>query len=74
MNRTFNGVTGIDLFSTTDFNPFNTAPSTATVPSQDLGQGPIYYEAVGTPVTQSHLMNYLWTKAQAEWAGRFGVP
>ena len=26
----------------TDFNPFNTAPSTTTVPSQDLGPGPLY--------------------------------
>jgi membrane-associated phospholipid phosphatase len=74
MSRKFFAATGIDDFPTTDFNPFHTAASTSTVPSQDLGQGPLYALSSGTNVTQSPLMSYLWDKAQYEWIGRFGVP
>jgi len=74
LDRKFLAATGIDLFSTTDFNPFHTAPSTPTIPSQDLSQGPLYSAAnTGTTVTPSPLMQYLWGKAQYEWTGRFGV-
>ena len=65
---------GIDGASTTDFNPFNTGPSTAQIPSQDLGTGPLYSQAQGANVTQSDLMEHVWRKAQKEWRGRFGVP
>ena len=74
MNRTFIAAGGNDSYPTTDFNPFNTGPSTPAIPSQDLGLGPLYYEFAGATVTQSPLMYYLWGKAQAEWAGKFGVP
>jgi hypothetical protein len=60
----------IDAAPTTDFNPFNA--------DQDLDQAPgagkIYSYSPGVNVTQSPLMEYVWCKAQAEWAGRFGVP
>jgi hypothetical protein len=73
MNRTFLAA-GIDgTFSTTDFNPFNTGPSTPTIPSQNLSLGPLYSQSAGANVTQSNLMYYLWGVAQAEWIGRFGV-
>ena len=73
MNRTFLAG-GINGYPTTDFNPFNTGPSTPTIPSQNLGLGPLYYESAGANITQSNLMYYLWGVAQAEWSGRFGVP
>ena len=74
MNRKFLAA-GIDApFSTTDFNPFNTAPSTSTTPSQNLGLGPLYSESVGASVTQSNVMRHVWRRARKEWAGRFGVP
>jgi hypothetical protein len=73
MNRTFVAVGGIDSYPTTDFNPFNTGPSTSTIPSQNLSLGPLYSESAGATVTQSPLMYYLWAKAQAEWTGQFGL-
>jgi hypothetical protein len=74
MNRTFHAATGIDVYPTTDFNPFNTGASTATIPSQNLGLGPLYSASAGANVTYSPVMNYLWGVAEAEWSGRFGVP
>jgi membrane-associated phospholipid phosphatase len=65
---------GIDANPTTDFNPFNTAPSTTTVPSQNLSLGPLYSDASGVNVTQSDLMKHVWHRARKEWTGRFGVP
>jgi hypothetical protein len=65
---------GIDGASTTDFNPFNTGASTAQIPSQDLGTGPLYSQAQGANVAQSDLMKHVWHEAQKEWRGRFGVP
>jgi membrane-associated phospholipid phosphatase len=74
MSRTFVAAGGIDNYPTTDFNPFNTGPSTSTIPSQNLSLGPLYSESAGVNVTSSPLMNYLWGVAEAEWSGRFGVP
>jgi hypothetical protein len=75
MNRTFFAASGIDLFPTIDFNPFHTAASTPTIPSQDLATGPLYSaQATTTNVTQSDLMRHVWHEAQKEWRGRFGVP
>jgi hypothetical protein len=74
MNRKFLAA-GIDgNYSTTDFNPFNTGPSTLTTPSQNLGLGPLYHESAGANVTQSDLMKHVWRRARKEWTGRFGVP
>jgi hypothetical protein len=73
MNRTFYAATGIDLYPTTDFNPFNTGASTAQIPSQNLSLGPLYSESAGATVTQSDLMRHVWRRARREWTGRFGV-
>jgi hypothetical protein len=69
MNRTFHAATGIDLYPTTDFNPFNTT----IPPVQDLGLGPFYSQSAGVNVTRSRLMRYVWRRARREWIGRFGV-
>jgi hypothetical protein len=73
MNRTFYAATGIDLYPTTDFNPFNTGASTAQIPSQNLSLGPLYSESAGVSVTRSNLMRHVWRRARREWTGRFGV-
>jgi hypothetical protein len=73
MNRTFYAATGIDAYPTTDFNPFNTGPSTPQIPSQNLGLGPLYSELTGPSVAQSDLMRHVWRRARREWTGRFGV-
>jgi hypothetical protein len=69
-NRTFNAEY-IDDNSKTDFNPYATDQDLDSPPAADR----IYSCVDGSEsVRQSALLEYIWTKAQAEWAGRFGVP
>ena len=56
---------GIDSAPTTDFNPFNA--------DQELdasGRARSTPESAGASITQSPLMEHVWGKAQAEWAGQ----
>jgi hypothetical protein len=67
-SRTFiaAGAGGIDNAPTTDFNPFNI--------NQKLDQAPggkFYSYVVGSNVTPSDLMAYVWGKAREEWLIRF---
>jgi hypothetical protein len=67
LGRTF-VASAIDANSQTDFNPFDD--------DQNLGPndaGQFYSATPGQHVQRSDLMHHVWSKARAEWHGRFGV-
>ncbi|MDP1581870.1 MAG: phosphatase PAP2 family protein [Bradyrhizobium sp.] len=58
---------GIDANPTTEFNPYH-------ADQKSLSSGPFYSTSSVPKNVESPLMEYVWRKAQAEWAGKFGVP
>jgi membrane-associated phospholipid phosphatase len=58
---------GVDARPTTEFNPYH-------ADQESLDSGPFYSASSVPKNMESPLMEYMWDKAQEEWAGRFGVP
>ncbi|MEI8304385.1 MAG: phosphatase PAP2 family protein [Burkholderiales bacterium] len=74
-SRRFRAAGAIDAVPVTDFNPFDPAQQLDGSPPLPGATQALYSATAVTPPSQntlrSPLLNHIWTKARAEWAGRF---